>query len=185
VSQDVVVKAANRLSQLELVRACQEAEWVLNTGAEVEKVNFTVKQLLQKLPIGDGAQEKELVGTVSRLQQLVSETDVLLLLKEVEKAEFEELLAAQRAQFEERLATIQPKLLVSDYALKESKNWSQELTVEVDGFVYAQGRAYNCGPLMTLTIDGFAHLIAYVGTTTYRYAGPPGAKGGRCAVPQR
>jgi hypothetical protein len=74
-----------------------------------------VKQLLQKLPKGDGAQEKELVETVSRLQaavqQLVSETDVLLLKEEVkslqaekaaQKAEFEELLAAQRAQFEER-----------------------------------------------------------------------------------
>jgi hypothetical protein len=115
VSQDVVVKASNRLSQLELVRACQEAEWVLYTGAEVQKVNFTVKQLLQKLPIGDGAQEKELVEMVSRLQaavqQLESETDVVLLKEEVkslqaekaaQKAEFEVLLVAQRAQFEER-----------------------------------------------------------------------------------
>jgi hypothetical protein len=42
-------------------------------------------------------------------------------------------------------------LLVPDYARKESKNWSQEFTIEVDGFVYAQERAYNCGPLMTET----------------------------------
>jgi hypothetical protein len=53
-----------------------------------------------------------------------------------------------------------------DYARKESKVWSQAFTIEVDGFVYGQARAYNCGPLMTLTNDGFAHLIAYVGTTT-------------------
>jgi hypothetical protein len=65
----VAVKAANGISQLELVRACQEAEWVLHTGAEVQKV----KQLLQKLPKGDGAQEKELVETVSRLQAAVQQ----------------------------------------------------------------------------------------------------------------
>jgi hypothetical protein len=69
VSQGVVVKAANRISELELVRVCQEAEWVLHTRAEVQKV----KQRLQKLPFGDGAQEKELVETVSRLQAAVQQ----------------------------------------------------------------------------------------------------------------
>jgi hypothetical protein len=171
VGQGVVVKAANRISQLELVRACQEAEWVLYTGAEVQ----TVKQLLQKLPIGDGAQEKELVETVSRLQQLVSETDVVLLKEEVkalseQKAELEarmasveqraaEQIAAVKAEFEERLVAIQPKLLVPDYARKESKNWNEEHTAASDSFVYAHGGAY--GGNLLLTIDGFSHWIAY------------------------
>jgi hypothetical protein len=95
---------------LEVGGACDEAEWIPYTKAEVQKA----KQLLQKLPFGDGAQEKELVETVRRLQaavqQLVSETDVLLkeevkslqAEKAAQKAEFEVLLAAQRAQFEER-----------------------------------------------------------------------------------